>query len=169
CVAIIDQPGGPRRYGTNSMLAAILLSSLTAFVTGMASSHSLLIWLVVPSLCFVFSMFTVFGRHGGLLGFACLLIMTLTMREPLAPHQVLEHTIYSFAGGLFYFVYSFVVHRLMWHRDEQQALSVALFATADYMAARSRFYDVNTDLDDNYRRLIHAQASMTDKHQAARD
>src|SRR5690606_25797814 len=79
------------------------------------------------------------------------------------------HTLYSFAGGLFYFVYSFVVHRLMWHRDEQQALSVALFATADYMAARSRFYDVNTDLDDNYRRLIHAQASMTDKHQAARD
>src|SRR3546814_15682744 len=23
CVAIIDQPGGPRRYGTNGMLAAI--------------------------------------------------------------------------------------------------------------------------------------------------
>src|SRR3546814_4794872 len=50
CVAIIDQPGGPRRYGTNGMLAAILLGSLTAAVTGLASSHSLLIWLVVPSL-----------------------------------------------------------------------------------------------------------------------
>src|SRR5690606_37392507 len=57
CVAIIDQPGGPRRYGTNGMLAAILLGSLTAFITGLASSHSLLIWLVVPLLCFLFSMF----------------------------------------------------------------------------------------------------------------
>ncbi|AEC20446.1 hypothetical protein PT7_1906 [Pusillimonas sp. T7-7] len=169
CVAIIDQPGGPRRYGTNGMLAAILLGSLTAFITGLASSHSLLIWLVVPLLCFLFSMFTVFGKQGGLLGFACLLIMALTMREPLAPHQVLEHTAYSFVGGVFYFVYSFVVHRLMWHRDEQQALSVALFATADYMAARSRFYDINTDLDDSYRMLIHTQSNMTDKHQAARD
>src|SRR3546814_8108663 len=37
------------------------------------------------------------------------------------------------------------------------------------MAARSRFYDINTDLDDSYRMLIHTQSNMTDKHQAARD
>src|SRR5690606_2069452 len=77
--------------------------------------------------------------------------------------------VYSFAGGLFYFLYSYGTHRLLWHREEQQALSVALFATADYMAARSRFYDVSADLDASYRTLIHAQADMTDKHQAARD
>src|SRR5690606_5664726 len=100
----------------------------------------------------------VFGRQGGLLGFACLLIMTLTMRAPLTSQEVLMHTAYSFVGGAFYFVYSFLVHRLMWHRDEQQVLSVALFATAKYMAARSRFYDINTDLEENYRLLIHAQA-----------
>lgn len=169
CVAIIDQPGGPRRYGTNGMLAAILLGSATAAVTGLASSHSLLIWLAVPCLCFLFSMFTVFGKQGGLLGFACLLIMTLTMRVPLDPHEVLQHTVYSFLGGVFYFVFSFAAHRLLWHREELQALSVALFATADYMAARSRFYDVNSDLDESYRLLIHAQSAMTDKHQAARD
>lgn len=169
CVAIIDQPGGPRRYGVNGMLAAILLGSATAAVTGLASSHSLLIWLLVPALCFLFSMLTVFGKQGGLLGFACLLIMTLTMREPLDPHQVLQHTIYSFAGGLFYFGYSLLAHRLLWHREEQQALSVALFATAEYMKARSQFYDVNSDLDASYRQLIHTQSAMTDAHQAARD
>lgn len=169
CVAIIDQPGGPRRYGTNVMLAAILLGSLTAAATGLASSHSVLIWLVVPALCFIFSMFTVFGRQGGLLGFACLLLMTLTMRVPLNPHEVFLHTIYSFFGGVFYFAFSFVVHRLLWHREEQQTLSVALFATADYIEARSQFYDVNVDLDATYRKLIHAQSAMTEKHQAARD
>ena len=30
-------------------------------------------------------------------------------------------------------------------------MSVALFATADYMAARASFYDENADLDDAYR------------------
>lgn len=169
CVAIIDQPGGPRRYGTNGMLGAILLGSITAAITGLASSHSVLIWVVVPALCFVFSMFTVFGKQGGLLGFACLLIMTLTMRTPLDPHEVLMHTLYSFLGGVFYFTYSSIVHRLLWHREEQQVLSVALFATADYIAARSQFYDVETDLETSYRKLIHAQSAMTDAHQAARD
>ncbi|HUG57092.1 MAG TPA: FUSC family membrane protein [Candidimonas sp.] len=169
CVAIIDQPGGPRRYGTNGMLGAVLLGSITAAITGLASSHSVLIWLTVPALCFVFSMFTVFGKQGGLLGFACLLIMTLTMRTPLAPHEVFVHTLYSFLGGVFYFTYSSIVHRLLWHREEQQVLSVALFATADYIAARSQFYDVDIDLETSYRKLIHAQSAMTDAHQAARD
>lgn len=169
CVAILDQPGGPRRYGTNGMLAAMVLGSATVLLTGLASSHSLFIWLLVPTLCFAFSMLTVFGKQGGLLGFACLLIMTLTMRIPLSPHEVLQHTLYSFGGGAFYFLFSFATHRIFWHREEQHALSAALFATADYMAARSAFYDVNTELEANYRRLIHAQSAMTEKHQAARD
>lgn len=169
CVAVIDQPGGPRRYGTNGMLAAILLGSLTALVTGLTAGHSMFVWVAIPMMAFIFSMLTVFGKQGGLLGFACLLIMTLTMREPLTPHDVLQHTAYSFFGGVFYFVYSVIIHRLMWHREEQQALSVAMFATAKYMAVRAQFYDVNIDLETSYRRLIHAQADMTEKHQAARD
>lgn len=169
CVAVLDQPGGPRRYGMNGMLAALLLGSITAAITGLASGHATVLWLIVPALCFVFSMFTVFGKQGGLLGFACLLMMTLTMRTPLSPEDVMLHTIYSFLGGVFYFIYSTVVHRLLWHREEQQVLSVALFATADYIAARARFYDVNIDLDESYRLLIHAQAAMIDAHQGARD
>ncbi|HET8597352.1 MAG TPA: FUSC family membrane protein [Castellaniella sp.] len=169
CVAILDQPGGPRRYGLNGMFAALCLGSATTAVTGLAASHTLAIWLVVPALCFAFSMLTVYGKHGGLLGFACLLIMTLTLRTPLTQADVLQHTLTSFLGGAFYLVYSTIAHRVLWHREEQQALSVALFATADYIAARARFYDVRLDLDDSYRRLIRTQAGMTDAHQAARD
>src|SRR5690554_5795511 len=60
CVAILDQPGGPRRYGTNGMLGAILLGSLTAAIAGLASSHTIILWIIIPALCFFFSMFTVF-------------------------------------------------------------------------------------------------------------
>lgn len=169
CVAILDQAGAPRRYGTNSMLGAILLGSLTAAVAGLASPYPTVIWLLVPLLSFLFSMFTVFGKQGGLLGLACLLIMTLTMRTPLAPQDVLLHTSWSSLGGLFYFGYSYVLHRLFWHREEQQSLSVALFATADYVSTRAAFYDMDADLEDSYRDLIHKQAAMTETHQAARD
>lgn len=169
CVAILDQPGAPRRYGTNSMLGAILLGSLTATVAGLASPYPTIIWLLVPLLSFIFSMFTVFGKQGGLLGLACLLIMTLTMRTPLAPQDVLLHTSWSLLGGLFYFGYSYLLHRVFWHREEQQSLSVALFATADYISTRSAFYDMDTDLEDAYRDLIHKQAAMTESHQAARE
>lgn len=168
-IAIIDQPGGPRRYRTNEMLAGILLGTLTVAVTALASSHSFLIWLLVPALCFLLSILTVFGKRGGVIGFACLLLMTLTMRTPLSPDEVVTSIVYSLLGGLFYFSFSFLLSRALWHRQLQQTLSVALFATADYIMARSRFYDMETDLEANYRELIRTQSIMTDVHQAARD
>jgi len=169
CVAVIDQPGSPRRYSTNNMLGAVLLGTLTVAITGFVSTHDILFWIVIPALCFMFSMLTVYGKQGGLMGFACLLIMTLTMRTPLAPDALLMYTLYSFLGGCFYFLYSIAVHRIFWHREEQQGLSVALFATADYIDARAQFYDVNSDLDECYRTLIQSQADMTEKQQAARN
>src|SRR5690606_33136410 len=42
-------------------------------------------------------------------------------------------------------------------------------ATADYIDARARFYDVANDLEDCYRKLISVQSDMIEKHQGARD
>lgn len=169
CLAIIDQPGGPQRHRTNEMLGGAALGTLTVIITGLASSNPVLIWLVVIAQCFVYSMFTVFGKRGGLIGFAGLLLMTLTMHSPLEPHQVLAHAAATLGGALFYVVFSLGFSRLFWLREEQQAMSVALFATADYVAARAAFYDETADLDEAYRALIQRQSIMTEKHQAARD
>ena len=169
CVAFLDQPGGPRRYGIQGMAAAVLLGSLTVALVGIASTHTLWLWLTIPLLTFLFSIFTVFGKQGGILGFACLLIMTLTMRAHPDLNQLWVYTSYSLGGGLFYFAYSALVHRVTWHREEQQALSAALFATADYMRARSALYDVEAELETHYRRLVRMQHQMTEEQQAARD
>lgn len=169
CLAIIDQPGGPQRHRTNEMLGGAALGTLTVIITGLASTNPVLIWLVVIAQCFVYSMFTVFGKRGGLIGFAGLLLMTLTMHSPLEPHEVLAHAAATLGGALFYVVFSLGFSRLFWLREEQQAMSVALFATADYVAARAAFYDETADLDEAYRTLIQRQSVMTEKHQAARD
>ena len=106
CLAIIDQPGGPQRHRTNEMLGGALLGTLTVIITGLASTHPVLIWLAVIAQCFVFSMFTVFGKRGGLIGFAALLLMTLTMHSPLEPDQVLAHAAATLGGALFYVAFS---------------------------------------------------------------
>jgi uncharacterized membrane protein YccC len=169
CVAIIDQPGGPQRHRTNEMFGGVVLATLTVCITGFASTHRLALWVVVIAQCFFYSLFTVYGKRGGLIGFAGLLVMALTMHSPLPTDQVLLHAAGTLGGALFYLLFSLAFSRLFWLREEQQAMSVALFATADYVEARAAFYDETEDLEDSYRALIQSQSTMTERHQAARD
>ncbi|MDO9025306.1 FUSC family membrane protein [Zwartia sp.] len=168
CVAFIDQPG-PHEHRGVEMLGGTMLSTLTVAVTSLASSHPFLIWLVVIGQCFLYSMLSVYGKRGGQIGFACLLLMTVTMHEALSANEVWLHTLTSFGGGLFYTVFSYSLSRMMNLREKEQALSVALFATSDYVAQRANMYSLDQDLDESYRKLITCQSNMTDKQQAARD
>jgi len=168
CVALIDQPG-PYSHRARSMLRSVALGALTVLLTGLASGHPVWLWLAVVVQCFCYSMFTVFGPKGGQVGFACLLLMTITMHAPLTPSETLLHTLTTLAGGLFYIAFSLSLSSLMRLREEQQALSVALYATSHYVKARANFYDPAQDLDDCYLQLIQQQASMTQMHQGARD
>jgi len=168
CVAFIDQPG-PHEHRGREMLGGALLGAVTVTITGLASSHPFLIWLAVIGQCFGFSMLSVYGKKGGQIGFACLLLMTVTLHSPLSYDEVWLHTLTSFAGGLFYTLYSYSISRLMIMREKEQALSVALFATADYIARRADMYNLDIDLDQGYQKLIACQSDMTEKHQAARD
>lgn len=168
CVAFIDQPG-PHEHRGNEMLGGALLGAVTVSITGFASSHPLLIWFAVIGQCFFFSMLSVYGKKGGQIGFACLLLMTVTMHSPMSSDEVWMHTLTSLGGGIFYTLYSYTISRIMIMREKEQALSVALFATADYIARRADMYNLNQDLDQGYQKLIVCQSDMTEKHQAARD
>jgi len=168
CVAFIDQPG-PHEHRAREMLGGTLLSTLTVTLTGFASVNPLLLWCAVIGQCFAFSMLAVYGKKGGQIGFACLLLMTVTLHNTLTATEVWVHALTSLGGGLFYTLFSYSVSRVMQLREKEQALSVALFATADYIARRADMYDLGLDLEDSYRKLIVCQADMTDKHQGARD
>jgi len=168
CVAFIDQPG-PHEHRLREMLGGVLLGSLTATITGLASPYPLAMWFAVIGQCFFFSMLSVYGKKGGQIGFACLLLMTITMHAPLSVDEVWTHTLTSFGGGLFYTLFSYVVSRLMIMREKEQALSIALFATAEYIGRRADMYNQDDDLDTSYRALIICQSDMIEKHQAARD
>ena len=168
CVALIDQPG-PHEHRGVEMLGGTLLSTLTVVTTGLTTSHPILIWFVVIGQCFAFSMLSVYGKKGSQIGFACLLVMTITLHSPLTTDEVWHHALISFGGGLFYTVYSYSVSQAMNMREKAQSLSIALFATAQYIRRRADMYDLDNDLDEGYRKLIECQSAMTEQHQAARD
>jgi len=168
CIAFIDQPG-PHLNRLIEMLLGALLSSVTVALTGIASSSHGLTIIFVGVQAFGLSMMSVFGKKGTLIGFACLLLMTITLHAPLTAQEVLTHTLISLSGGIFYSLFSYVTSRTLLMQEKEQALAIALFATAEYLAARAKMYNQGEDIDANYLKLIAYQADLIEKHQDARD
>lgn len=168
CVALIDQPG-PVSVRVREMLGGLVLGAFAVGITGLASQHPILLLTAVVAQSFFFSLFAVYGKRGSVIGLACLVLAVVTMHTPLTPAEVGLHTLTSVSGALIYILISLISSRPLQVREEEQALSVALFATADYVAARADMYEPGTDIDEGYRRLIDRQSKMTEQHQAARD
>ncbi|MDX3908109.1 MAG: FUSC family membrane protein [Pigmentiphaga sp.] len=168
CVSIVDQPG-PYRHRRNEMLGCAVLGTIAAGATALCSPYPLALWLVVIAQCFAFSLLTVFGRKGGLMGFGCLLLMTLTMHDQMDGRAAAVHTVATLGGGLWYTAFSLLVNRLLWYRQEQQAIAVCVFASAEYLEAKAKFYDPDVDIEENYRDVIAKQAAVAEQQEAARD
>jgi uncharacterized membrane protein YccC len=168
CVSIADWPG-PLRHRTNELFGCAVLSCLVVGITAAATSHAWVLWIVVIVQCLLFSLFTAFGRQAGIIGFACLIIMTLTMHTQIPANEAGLHALLTLAGGLWYAAFSLTVSHFQWFRQEQQAIALCLFTTADYLEAKSRFYDARLNIDDSYRNLIERQAAVVEQQQAARN
>jgi uncharacterized membrane protein YccC len=62
-----------------------------------------------------------------------------------------------------------LVSRSLVYRIERQALAESVFSCAEYLLARSGFYDLDTNLDECYRKLIEKQIAAVERQDAARD
>ena len=168
CVALIDQPG-PLSLRIREMLGGLVLGTFAVSLTGLAIGHPGWLMLAVVGQTFFFSMFAAYGKRGGIIGLSCLVLTVVTMHADLTPEKVLLYAATTLGGATIYIVFSVLASRSTQVREQEQSLSVALLATADYVAARAEMYDAYGSIDDQYRKLIATQSAMSDQHQSARD
>src|SRR5690606_25298882 len=67
CISIADGPG-PVIHKRNGMLFCNLFVFLTALLTGLINTYPILIGIELLVLCFIYSMFSVFGNRASSIG-----------------------------------------------------------------------------------------------------
>ncbi|CAG4923112.1 FUSC family protein [Paraburkholderia gardini] len=165
---VVDMPG-PLKYKHNEMLACTVIGFLSALATGLATVNSVALWCTVVPLTFVLSLIVVYGNRWPQISFATLFMMIMTLEDHFTPVQALVNASWILLGGLWYTYWATLVSRWQMHRIEQQALAEGVFACADYLLARSDFYDLDRDLDECYRNLVARQIAAVERQDAARD
>ncbi|WP_201985666.1 FUSC family membrane protein [Hymenobacter rubidus] len=168
CVSATDTPG-PAAHRRNGMLAALAVVLLTALLTSVAAVSPWLLGLEIGVLSFLLTMFLVWGARAGLVGSAGLLNVVLLLAHPPTLGQALPHAGLLLLGGLWYAGLAMVAYEVRPYRPAQQALGECIHALARFLDLKARFYNPETDLNDDYRQLVAQQVVVNEKQEAARD
>ncbi|MFL5773720.1 MAG: FUSC family membrane protein, partial [Flavisolibacter sp.] len=168
CVSLTDAPG-PLIHRKNGMLFCSLFVFIMALVTAFARLNMVTMLFEIAAASFFFSMFNVYGNRAAAVGNAALLVMILSMDTPVSPSYAVIHALLVLAGGIYYLIFSLLLHTIRPYRIAQRMLGECIREIATYLSIKSDFYNVETNIDHDYRRLVAQQIVVNEKQDAVRE
>lgn len=168
CVSVVDSPG-PVMHKRNAMAVCNLCIFLVAIITGFARLNVVALGITVTILSFVFSMFTVYGNRAASIGTGALLMMILMIEKDLKPDQILTYSLTVTAGGIWYMIFSVVFFIIRPYRAAQQALGESIIDIVKFLRIKADFYVADTDIDENYRKLVSQQIQVSQHQDVVRE
>ncbi|MBX2887817.1 MAG: FUSC family protein [Ferruginibacter sp.] len=158
-VSITDVPG-PVKHRLIGMGVCVVIITLMSALTGEATKFPFLLGLLITLSGFFFSMLTVYGMRSSALGVAALYMVVISMDANLNSMGVWEHTLFTFIGGAWYFLFSLVLSQFKPYKIIQQVLGDLIIAMGNYLSKRGEFFGINPNYDDIYRHLLQQQVEI---------
>ncbi len=168
CVRLSDSPG-PILHRRNGMIICCFFVFMVALLTSFARLNVYTMGLEIAIVSFFFSLLSVYGNRATSVGNAAILVMILTMDRPGETNGFLLHALFILAGGIFYTIFSLLMHTIRPYRIAQRALGDCIREIAKYLSIKGDFYDTATDLDADYRKLVAQQIVVNEKQDEVRE
>ncbi len=168
CICTIDSPG-PLYHKRNSMAIGNLCLFVVAIITGFARLNVFALGLEITAFSFLFSMFIVYGNRAASVGTCALLIMIFMMDKEAKPNEVLTISLIVLAGGVWYLIFSLIFFGIRPYRAAQQTLGENIADIARFIRIKADFYLSDTDIDENYRKLVSQQIKVSQHQDAVRE
>ena len=161
CVSIADSPG-PWLHRKNGMIYTNIFIFLTALLTASVNHNVYLLAIEIFTLCFLFSMFNVYGVRAASVGTAALLVMVLNIGPDRTSLKLFEHSFLILGGGIWYLLLSTLFSTIMPYRYAQQTLGECIGEIAKYLKLRARFYTNDVTVEDNFKDLVDQQVKVNE-------
>jgi uncharacterized membrane protein (TIGR01666 family) len=168
CICVIDNPG-PVLYKRNAMVIGNICLFLVAVITGFARLNVYTLGLEITVLSFLFSMFTVYGNRAASVGTSALLVMIFMIDKALKPSDVIGFSAIILAGGVWYLLFSVLFFEIRPYRAAQQTLGESINDIAKFLRIKADFYLPETNIDENYRKLVSQQIKVSQSQDAVRE
>jgi len=163
-----DSPG-PVNHRRNAMFVAILLASITTFITKVIAPYPLLVTVELFVLCFLYAMFAVFGPRAAAVGTAGMLMIILNLHDLRQSGNIFEHAGFVALGGVWYAFLSLILTQFRPYRLAQQELAENLHEVAAFLKIKASFYDLNTNTKTAFKKLIEQQITVNNHQDNLRE
>jgi len=168
CVSISDGPG-PVVHKQYGMLFCNLFVFISALLTGFLNHNAITLGLLILFSSFVFTMFSVFGNRATSIGFAALLIMILQMTKIIPAREVIIQSLLILAGGVWYMMVALAFFRITPYRPAQRSVGDCIRETAAYLLIKAEMYNVDSDLEQLYQKMVQQQVVVNEKQNEVRE
>ncbi len=168
CISVVDTPG-PVMHKRNAMAICNLCVFIVAVITGFARFNIYTLGIEVTLFSFLFSMFTIYGNRAASIGTGALLVMILMMDQAAKPADVLPSSAIILAGGVWYMLFSLVFFGIRPYRAAQQTLGESIDEVAKFLRIKAAFYLPDTDIDENYHKLVSQQIKVSQSQDLVRE
>ncbi|MDB5134912.1 MAG: hypothetical protein JWP37_1515 [Mucilaginibacter sp.] len=168
CVSVVDIPGTVM-HKRNAMAVCNLCIFLVAIATGFARLNVFTLGTEIAILSFLFSMFTVYGTRAASVGTASLLMMIFMIDKAIEPDKIIPYALIVTAGGMWYMLFSIVFFIIRPYRATQQALGESILDVVKFLRIKADFYLADTDIDENYRKLVSQQIQVSQHQDVVRE
>lgn len=160
---------GSNRHRINGMLAAILLGMVSTVIISLVSGN---LWLFVPVMAaffFFVSYLSVFGFRASLVSFSGLLAIILSLAHPRTGIEVFSHAAWIGLGGLWYLLFSLLIHLWTYKSHTLVMMSECMKLTASYLSARGEMALNKGNKEELQKKLFELQTSINSKHESLRE
>lgn len=154
--SIPDTPG-PVSHRRNALLATLFLFFITTFITQVINKYPILIGIELLVFGFIFGMFATWGPRAAAVGTSTLIMIFLSISESGTANNFLEYSLFVTIGCAWYTLLSLSLSQFMPYRLAQQELAEAIREVATFIRIKSEFYDLKSDTDRSFSKLIDQQ------------
>ncbi len=168
CVSICDVPG-PVKHRRNGMLYCNVFIFLMALLTGLVNNNAILLGILIVISSFFFSMLSIYGNRSASVGTAALLLMILRMTTITGMKESLVESLLVLSGGIWYMLLALIFNSLTPYRPAQRSVAECIRETAKYLRIKATLYDPDTNIDDDYKKLVDQQAAVNEKQEQVRE
>jgi uncharacterized membrane protein (TIGR01666 family) len=168
CVSVADIPG-PVIHKRNAMAICNFCIFVVAVITGFARMNVVTLGIEIAIFSFLFSMLIVYGTRAAAVGTGSLLMMIFMIEKGMPATQVLAYSLQATLGGIWYLIFSVLFFSIRPYRAAQQALGESILDVVKFLRIKADFYLQDTDIDENYRKLVSHQIQVSQHQDAVRE